>query len=153
MNDPSSARAIDARAPTATTQSIPATRLVLDARIVRPPFVGTPRPRWRRRPSRQASLTPMTCDRGVFRQRRDERGGLFPLELHVLVGAGEWKARDEAEPRPPQAAILAVGRIANRVVAVNGQPIGQATMVLTLSCDHRSLDGARGASSWGCSPS
>jgi pyruvate dehydrogenase E2 component (dihydrolipoamide acetyltransferase) len=46
---------------------------------------------------------------------------------------------------PPQAAILAVGRIADRVVAVNGQPAVQPTMMLTLSCDHRALDGARGA--------
>jgi pyruvate dehydrogenase E2 component (dihydrolipoamide acetyltransferase) len=46
---------------------------------------------------------------------------------------------------PPQAAILAVGRIADRVVAVNGQPAVQPMMVLTLSCDHRALDGARGA--------
>jgi pyruvate dehydrogenase E2 component (dihydrolipoamide acetyltransferase) len=46
---------------------------------------------------------------------------------------------------PPQAAILAVGRIADRVVAVGGQPAVQPTLVLTLSCDHRSLDGARAA--------
>ena len=46
---------------------------------------------------------------------------------------------------PPQAAILAVGRIADRVIAVNGQPVVQPTMVLTLSCDHRALDGARAA--------
>ena len=46
---------------------------------------------------------------------------------------------------PPQAAILAVGRIADRVIAVNGQPAVQPTMMLTLSCDHRALDGARGA--------
>ena len=45
----------------------------------------------------------------------------------------------------PQAAILAVGRIAERVVPVNGQPAIQPMMVLTLSCDHRSVDGARGA--------
>ena len=46
---------------------------------------------------------------------------------------------------PPQAAILAVGRIADRVVAVNGHPAVQPAMMLTLSCDHRALDGARGA--------
>jgi pyruvate dehydrogenase E2 component (dihydrolipoamide acetyltransferase) len=46
---------------------------------------------------------------------------------------------------PPQAAILAVGRISDRVIAVNGQAVVQPTMVLTLSCDHRALDGARGA--------
>jgi len=45
----------------------------------------------------------------------------------------------------PQAAILAVGRIAERVVPVNGQPAVQPMMVLTLSCDHRAVDGARGA--------
>jgi pyruvate dehydrogenase E2 component (dihydrolipoamide acetyltransferase) len=45
----------------------------------------------------------------------------------------------------PQAAILAVGRIAERVVPVNGQPAVQPVMVLTLSCDHRAVDGARGA--------
>ncbi len=38
---------------------------------------------------------------------------------------------------PPQAAILAVGSIADRVVAVNGQPAVRPMMSLTLSCDHR----------------
>ncbi|HCI78079.1 MAG TPA: hypothetical protein DHW02_00135 [Ktedonobacter sp.] len=45
----------------------------------------------------------------------------------------------------PQAAILAVGRIAERVVPVHGQPVVQPMMTLTLSCDHRAVDGARGA--------
>src|SRR5215472_10823135 len=44
---------------------------------------------------------------------------------------------------PPQAAILAVGRIADRVVAVNGVPSVRPMMTLTLSCDHRLVDGAR----------
>jgi pyruvate dehydrogenase E2 component (dihydrolipoamide acetyltransferase) len=43
---------------------------------------------------------------------------------------------------PPQAAILAVGRIADRVVPVNGQPAVRPMMTLTLSCDHRVVDGA-----------
>jgi pyruvate dehydrogenase E2 component (dihydrolipoamide acetyltransferase) len=46
---------------------------------------------------------------------------------------------------PPQAAILAVGRIADRVVAVNGQPAVRSTMTLTLSSDHRVIDGAMAA--------
>ena len=46
---------------------------------------------------------------------------------------------------PPQAAILAVGRIADRVVAVDGQPTVRPTMIITLSCDHRAIDGARAA--------
>jgi len=45
----------------------------------------------------------------------------------------------------PQAAILAVGRIADRVVAVNGQPVVRSMLTVSLSCDHRVVDGARGA--------
>jgi pyruvate dehydrogenase E2 component (dihydrolipoamide acetyltransferase) len=45
----------------------------------------------------------------------------------------------------PQAAILAVGRIADRVVAVQGQPAVRPMMTLTVSCDHRVADGARAA--------
>jgi pyruvate dehydrogenase E2 component (dihydrolipoamide acetyltransferase) len=46
---------------------------------------------------------------------------------------------------PPQAAILAVGSIANRVVAVDGKPVVRPIITLTLSCDHRAADGARAA--------
>jgi pyruvate dehydrogenase E2 component (dihydrolipoamide acetyltransferase) len=46
---------------------------------------------------------------------------------------------------PPQAAILAVGAIADRVVAVNGLPAVRPMLTLTLSCDHRVVDGARAA--------
>jgi pyruvate dehydrogenase E2 component (dihydrolipoamide acetyltransferase) len=46
---------------------------------------------------------------------------------------------------PPQAAILAVGGIADRVVAVAGKPAVRPLMTLTLSCDHRVADGARAA--------
>ena len=46
---------------------------------------------------------------------------------------------------PPQAAILAVGRIDDRVVAVNGQPAVRPMMTLTLSGDHRVVDGAQAA--------
>ena len=45
----------------------------------------------------------------------------------------------------PQAAILAVGRIAERVVPLNGQVAVRSMLNLTLSCDHRVVDGARGA--------
>jgi pyruvate dehydrogenase E2 component (dihydrolipoamide acetyltransferase) len=46
---------------------------------------------------------------------------------------------------PPQAAILAVGAIVDRVVAVNGQPAVRPIMKLTLSTDHRVADGLRSA--------
>jgi len=45
----------------------------------------------------------------------------------------------------PQAAILAVGRIADRVVPVDGKPGVRPILTLTLSCDHRVFDGARAA--------
>jgi pyruvate dehydrogenase E2 component (dihydrolipoamide acetyltransferase) len=46
---------------------------------------------------------------------------------------------------PPQAAILAVGAITPRVVAVNGQPAVRPMMSMSLSCDHRVVDGVRAA--------
>jgi pyruvate dehydrogenase E2 component (dihydrolipoyllysine-residue acetyltransferase) len=46
---------------------------------------------------------------------------------------------------PPQAAILAVGAIAERVVALNGTPAVRPMLTMTLSCDHRVVDGARAA--------
>jgi pyruvate dehydrogenase E2 component (dihydrolipoamide acetyltransferase) len=47
---------------------------------------------------------------------------------------------------PPQAGILAVGAIADRVVAVDGMIGVRPMMTLTLSSDHRLVDGARAAS-------
>jgi pyruvate dehydrogenase E2 component (dihydrolipoamide acetyltransferase) len=46
---------------------------------------------------------------------------------------------------PPQAAVLAVGAISDRVVAMNGKPAIRPVMTLSLSSDHRVLDGARAA--------
>jgi pyruvate dehydrogenase E2 component (dihydrolipoamide acetyltransferase) len=71
----------------------------------------------------------------------DIQGGVFTISNLGMYGVDAFNAI----VNPPQAAILAVGRIAERVVAVNGQPAVQPTMVLTLSCDHRALDGARAA--------
>jgi len=71
----------------------------------------------------------------------DIQGGTFTISNLGMYGVDAFNAI----VNPPQAAILAVGRIAERVVALNGQPAVQPMMVLTLSCDHRALDGARGA--------
>jgi pyruvate dehydrogenase E2 component (dihydrolipoamide acetyltransferase) len=46
---------------------------------------------------------------------------------------------------PPQAAILAVGAVSERVVARDGKPVVRPIMTLTLSSDHRVIDGARAA--------
>ncbi len=44
-----------------------------------------------------------------------------------------------------QAGILALGQIANRVVARDGAVVVRPTMLMSLSCDHRLVDGARAA--------
>ncbi len=46
---------------------------------------------------------------------------------------------------PPEASILAVGRVADRVVAVSGAPAVRPMVSLTLTVDHRVADGADAA--------
>jgi pyruvate dehydrogenase E2 component (dihydrolipoamide acetyltransferase) len=71
----------------------------------------------------------------------DIQGGTFTISNLGMYGVDAFNAI----VNPPQAAILAVGRIAERVIPVNGQPAVRPTLVLSLSCDHRAVDGARGA--------
>lgn len=67
--------------------------------------------------------------------------GTFTISNLGMYGIDAFTAIINA----PQAAILAVGRIADRVVPVDGQPAVRPMMMMTLSCDHRVVDGARGA--------
>ena len=46
---------------------------------------------------------------------------------------------------PPEVAILAVGRIEPKAVVVDGNVVVRRRMRVTLSCDHRVVDGATGA--------
>jgi pyruvate dehydrogenase E2 component (dihydrolipoamide acetyltransferase) len=46
---------------------------------------------------------------------------------------------------PPEAAILAVGQIEEKVVVQNGDFVSTPRMRVTMSCDHRVIDGATGA--------
>jgi pyruvate dehydrogenase E2 component (dihydrolipoamide acetyltransferase) len=46
---------------------------------------------------------------------------------------------------PPHATILAVGAAVERFVPINKQPVLATQMTVTLSCDHRAVDGAVGA--------
>jgi len=46
---------------------------------------------------------------------------------------------------PPESLIVATGRIRDRIVAVNGAPTVRPTMFVTISADHRVLDGATAA--------
>ena len=46
---------------------------------------------------------------------------------------------------PPQAAILAVGAIEDKPVVDNGDFVARPLMAMTLTCDHRAVDGAKAA--------
>ena len=69
------------------------------------------------------------------------QGGTFTISNLGMYGIDAFNAIINQ----PQAAILAVGRIAERVVPVAGQPSVQPMLVFSLACDHRVVDGARGA--------
>jgi pyruvate dehydrogenase E2 component (dihydrolipoamide acetyltransferase) len=71
----------------------------------------------------------------------DVQGGTFTISNLGMHGVDAFLAVLNA----PQAAILAVGRIVERVVPVDGAPAVRPTMTLSLSLDHRVVDGARGA--------
>ncbi len=74
-------------------------------------------------------------------RRADIAGGTFTISNLGMFGVDTFTAIIA----PPQAAILAVGRIADRVVPVDGRPGIRPMMTLTLSSDHRVVDGARAA--------
>jgi pyruvate dehydrogenase E2 component (dihydrolipoamide acetyltransferase) len=46
---------------------------------------------------------------------------------------------------PPEAGILAIGTMAAKPVAVDGQVVVRRRLRMTMSCDHRVIDGATGA--------
>ena len=74
-------------------------------------------------------------------QQSDLDGGTFTISNLGMYGI----ERFIAVLNPPQAAILAVGSIEDRVVAVDGRPAVRPRMEITLTCDHRAVDGATGA--------
>jgi pyruvate dehydrogenase E2 component (dihydrolipoamide acetyltransferase) len=71
----------------------------------------------------------------------DVTGGTFTISNLGMFGVDAFSAIIT----PPQAAVLAVGRIADRVVPVNGQPAIRPILTMTLSSDHRVVDGAQAA--------
>jgi pyruvate dehydrogenase E2 component (dihydrolipoamide acetyltransferase) len=71
----------------------------------------------------------------------DVTGGTFTVSNLGMYGIDAFSAIIT----PPQAAVLAVGRISDRVVPVNGQPGIRPMMTVTLSSDHRVVDGAQAA--------
>ena len=89
--------------------------------------------------ARRADLVARANSAGLLPD--DFAGGTFTISNLGMYGVDAFNAI----VNPPQAAILAVGRIADRVVAENGQPAVRPMMTLTLSCDHRAVDGVRAA--------
>jgi pyruvate dehydrogenase E2 component (dihydrolipoamide acetyltransferase) len=71
----------------------------------------------------------------------DIAGGTFTISNLGMFGIDAFSAIIT----PPQAAVLAVGRVRDRVVAVNGQLAVRPVMTITLSSDHRVVDGAQAA--------
>ncbi len=81
---------------------------------------------------------------------RARNGKLLPEEFEqgvfTITNLGMYRVDAfDAILNPPQAAILAVGRIHERALAENGQVIAAPMVTLSLSVDHRVLDGAQAA--------
>jgi pyruvate dehydrogenase E2 component (dihydrolipoamide acetyltransferase) len=74
-------------------------------------------------------------------QPSDWEGSTFTISNLGMYGIEEFTAIIN----PPDACILAVGGIAQVPVVKNGQVVPGNVMKLTLSCDHRVVDGATGA--------
>lgn len=68
-------------------------------------------------------------------------GGTFSISNMGMMGVKQF----DAVINPPQAAILAVGSGEQRPVVKNGELSVATVMTVTLSCDHRAIDGAVGA--------
>lgn len=74
-------------------------------------------------------------------QPEDMQGNTFTISNLGMFGIEEFTAIIN----PPDACILAVGGINPRVVLKEGQVAESNFMKMTLSCDHRVVDGAAGA--------
>ena len=71
----------------------------------------------------------------------DYEGGTFTVSNLGMLGVDNFTAIIN----PPQAAILAVGRVAPRVIVEEGMFAIKSMMTATLSADHRIVDGAMAA--------
>lgn len=74
-------------------------------------------------------------------QPQDWEGNTFTISNLGMFGIDEFTAIIN----PPDACILAVGAIVDTPVVKNGAVVPGHVMKLTLSCDHRVVDGATGA--------
>ncbi|HSG12618.1 MAG TPA: dihydrolipoamide acetyltransferase family protein [Gaiellaceae bacterium] len=74
-------------------------------------------------------------------QLSDLEGGTFTISNLGMYGIEQFVA----VLNPPQVAILAVGSIEDRPRARDGGLVVAPTMTMTLTCDHRAIDGSEGA--------
>lgn len=83
------------------------------------------------------------ADRARARRLQPEEytGGTFSISNLGMFGIDEFTA----VINPPEAAILAVGAVAEKPVALAGTVTVRKRIRVTLSCDHRVIDGATGA--------
>jgi len=95
------------------------------------------------------SLSEIAAERATLVAKAEEgrltldeiSGGTFTLTNLGMYGIDQF----QAIINPPQSGILAVGRVKERPVGVDGQLALKPTVFLTLSCDHRVLDGTMAA--------
>ena len=71
----------------------------------------------------------------------DMSPGTFTISNLGMFGIDQF----DAIINPPQCAILAVGTASRRAVEVDGKAAFASLVSLSLSCDHRAIDGALGA--------
>jgi len=74
-------------------------------------------------------------------QPHEYTGSTFSISNLGMFGIEEFTA----VINPPEAGIIAVGAVEERPVVVDGEVVVQPRMRITMSCDHRVIDGAQGA--------
>lgn len=74
-------------------------------------------------------------------QPSDIQNGTFTISNLGMYGIDEFSAI----VNPPQVAILAVGTIQSHLEMINATVAEKRAMILSLSCDHRAVDGVHGA--------
>ena len=95
------------------------------------------------------SLSQINAEVKTFAQRAKDKklqpsdweGSTFTISNLGMFGIDQFTAIIN----PPDSCILAVGGIAQVPVVKNGQVVPGNVMKLTMSCDHRAVDGATGA--------
>lgn len=74
-------------------------------------------------------------------QPHEYTGSTFSISNLGMFGIEEFTA----VINPPEAGIIAVGAVEERPVVLDGEVVVQPRMKVTMSCDHRVIDGAQGA--------